>query len=285
MPDRVPTRPYKRIVANLSLVTINLLSGAPDWQKRLPLLIDGLKGISADVIACQEVTPAVEGSQAENPARRMAAELNYAHCLLTPQIGHSLGGEAVAILSRQPLLNQDWIDLGGQGRVAQRVTLEVAGQAVVVANTHLFWQPGDSPERLEQVEKIIDWLAAVPGRPPAIICGDFNSSPEMRAIRRMKREYLSAYATVYGREPEKTFPTPLKRSKLAMLLGVRSLLKYVRLQRVKLSLNSTLDYIFVDRRLRITDCRLALDRPDPHDPGLYPSDHYGLWARIEVPKG
>jgi hypothetical protein len=46
-----------------------------------------------------------------------------------------------------------------------------------------------------------------------------------------------------------------------------------------------IDYIWVRdgrRALRILSSRLAFDRPAVGDPGLYPSDHLGLTADIEI---
>jgi hypothetical protein len=32
----------------------------------------------------------------------------------------------------------------------------------------------------------------------------------------------------------------------------------------------------------VVDCRVILDRPSPDDPTLYPSDHLGLAATLEM---
>ena len=33
---------------------------------------------------------------------------------------------------------------------------------------------------------------------------------------------------------------------------------------------------------RVAFARLAFDRPDPEDPTIYPSDHLGIAARLEI---
>ena len=43
-----------------------------------------------------------------------------------------------------------------------------------------------------------------------------------------------------------------------------------------------LDYVWVRGAIRVVDCRLVFDRPDPSDATLYPSDHLGLAAHLEV---
>ena len=43
-----------------------------------------------------------------------------------------------------------------------------------------------------------------------------------------------------------------------------------------------LDYIWVRGSIVVDECRLVFDRPAVDDPGLYPSDHFGLSAHLEV---
>jgi hypothetical protein len=43
-----------------------------------------------------------------------------------------------------------------------------------------------------------------------------------------------------------------------------------------------LDYIWIRGAILATDTRLVFDRPAPDDPTLYPSDHLGVAARLEV---
>jgi hypothetical protein len=43
-----------------------------------------------------------------------------------------------------------------------------------------------------------------------------------------------------------------------------------------------LDYIWLTGAIRATEARLAFDRPHPDDPTLFPSDHLGVSARLEV---
>jgi hypothetical protein len=43
-----------------------------------------------------------------------------------------------------------------------------------------------------------------------------------------------------------------------------------------------LDYVWVRGDIRVVDARLAFDRPHPDDPTLYPSDHFGIAAHLEV---
>jgi hypothetical protein len=44
----------------------------------------------------------------------------------------------------------------------------------------------------------------------------------------------------------------------------------------------TLDYMFANHRLRVLECEGVLNQPAPHDPTLYPSDHFGVAATVEL---
>jgi endonuclease/exonuclease/phosphatase family metal-dependent hydrolase len=263
--------------AEFTLLTINLLSGAARWELRRELILAQLHELAPDVIAVQEVGPPTSGIDSAN---WLASRLGYPHVHLCWQPPGGLGIEAVGLISRLPLERCECLRLNGQQRVAQRVQIDVGGQAVWVANTHLSWQPGDSAERLRQADQLLGWLKTLSGNQACVIAGDFNSAPETRAIRKIAAVYPSAYATLHGHEPDYTFPTPLKRPRLEMLKGVLRLLPYLRPQPFRLRLKNTLDYIFVDPRLHVAGCRLVLDQPDANDPGLYPSDHFGLMANI-----
>ena len=47
-----------------------------------------------------------------------------------------------------------------------------------------------------------------------------------------------------------------------------------------------LDYVWVRGPVRVgRTARLVFDRPDPEDPTLYPSDHLGISARLEIGAG
>ncbi|MFM8322748.1 MAG: endonuclease/exonuclease/phosphatase family protein [Chloroflexota bacterium] len=262
-------------MAEIKVVTINLLSDLSRWEQRRPLLVEGLQTLAADVVALQEV------KLPRNTAAELAQAAGYPHVYLTPKTGVERGQEGIALLSRRPIIEQGWLDLVYQQRVAQYIRVELDGQAVVVANGHFFWQPGESAPRLKQVERVLGWLHGLPGEPPFIVCGDFNSTPETRPVLRMLQDTQSAFMAVHGHEPEFTSPTPLRRSPWAVTKTLLGFFVLLRPRYLNLRWKGVLDYIFVDQRLRVLDCQVALNTPAAHDPRLYPSDHFGLVARVE----
>jgi endonuclease/exonuclease/phosphatase family metal-dependent hydrolase len=260
----------------LKVVTINILSDLTRWKQRRPLLVAGLADLQPDLIALQEASiPA-------NTALWLAGKLEMPHIHLSPKTGKRARREGIAILSRLPFEEQATLDLQTQNRVAQYVRVRADQQTLIFANGHFFWEPGDSSERQRQVERFVEWLNAIPGDPPMVVCGDFNATPETGAIQFMRRQFVSAYAAVHGQEPEYTSPTPLPRSKLGLLGTLFEYRGEISLRDFRLNWRGTLDYIFVDRHVRVLDCQVVLNQPSPLEPKIYPSDHFGLAADIEV---
>jgi endonuclease/exonuclease/phosphatase family metal-dependent hydrolase len=260
----------------LKIVTINILTDLSRWKQRRSLLVQGLANLSPDLIALQEVR------LPHNPAGWLADQLGYPYRMLSPKSGWSSSHEALALISRLPLEDRQALDLGGQDRIAQRASLKIGERTIVIANTHLYWQPGESLPRLRQVERLLDWLQRLPGSPWCVVCGDFNATPETLAIQRMGQRFRSAHAAVHGAEPEYTCPTPLPRSPWAAMRTLLGFFLLIRPQHLNLRWRGVLDYIFVDPHLNLIDCRVVLDQPSPENPRMYPSDHFGLCAEVEI---
>lgn len=258
------------------IASVNILSDLSKWAERRLALLAGLEQARPDLLALQEV------NLRENTAAWLADRLGWQNLALKPKSGRAGEKEGIAILSRWPFSDQASFDLQSQNRVAQLVRVSVAGLSFVLANGHFYWQPGKSPERLRQVERLTGWLEPLRSSLPVVVCGDFNAGPQDAALQVMREKYRSAYADRHGQEPEYTYPTPLPRSKLALL---RTLLEYwrdLRLSALRLELRATLDFIFVNDRVRVQDCRLFLDQPAPGTSNLYASDHFGLLAVVEI---
>jgi endonuclease/exonuclease/phosphatase family metal-dependent hydrolase len=135
-----------------------------------------------------------------------------------------------------------------------------------VAVTHLHHAVPDAAERDGQTSMVLDWLASAPDADATIAMGDFNADPAEPAYARMVAAgFRSAYAEVHGKEPAVTWPSGLQAP--AMDTDGEP---------------DCLDYIWLRGAIRATEARLAFDRPHPDDPTLYPSDHLGVSARLEV---
>lgn len=272
-------------MSELSIVTLNILVDLSLWKKRRPLLADQLADLDPDIIALQEVSLKGKAST----AHWIASELNRKksqdqakyEVFLCPKTGQFSAQEGIAFLSRLMVKRHETIDLQTQNRVAQLVELKLEEGPILLVNGHFYLEHGESKARKEQVELLLDYLDTQPAEIPVIVVGDFNSKPDMPTIDLMRRYFDSAHRAVHGDEADYTWPTPLPASRLDEIR--RSILHHLgKPAESESSWKGTLDYIFVDPRLTTLECRIALDQPDQEHPHIYPSDHFGIYALIEV---
>ena len=96
--------------------------------------------------------------------------------------------------------------------------------------------------------------------------GDFNADPAEPAPRRLRAAgFRSAYLEANGAEPAVTWPSGLQAPAMDTDGDPECL-----------------DYIWVRGAVRVESARLVFDRPHPDDPTLYPSDHLGIAAMLEI---
>jgi hypothetical protein len=156
-------------------------------------------------------------------------------------------GESGQIELHSPLLQTvGGTDFRAQS-IAQSVQLSRDGIRLRVINTHGLWiggGKGDTPERIEQSERLGDFLSVQRG--PIVLCGDFNLLPATKSIRILEknlRNLISEFHIPTTRSPL----TPESKGKFA-------------------------DYVFVSPGLRVTGFR-TLD--------VLVSDHLPLLVEIE----
>ncbi len=244
----------------LHVATLNILNLADRWPERLPLILADMAALQPDLLGLQEVVFVMQQDRVIGAAGEghYAAIRGWAG---RPEYGNSL-------LVRAPLAagEVDRLDLGRQ-RAAHRVVVEMPGGAsTLVAVTHLHHVPADAATRDEQATALIDWLASGPPADAQIVIGDFNADPAEPAYARMGAAgYRSAFLEVNGAEPSVTWPSGLRAPAMDTDGEPRCL-----------------DYIWLRGAVRVVDARLVFDRPDPEDPTLYPSDHLGIAAHLQV---
>lgn len=243
----------------MRVLTLNLRHNANRWDERLPLVAQLLNAESPDIIALQEVWLPIQ------QAHLIASHLdNHYTIYIASKSGDEQGREGIALLSRHPVRQREMLHLPEGNRVAQRFVVQINGRDVVIANTHLHHRPmHDETIRLPQMRVLIDWLR--PFDLPVILTGDMNALPDSDTIQYAKISLKSAFETKHGSEPDTTFPTPLTAADYPAGLKI------------------TLDYIlYTSQTLHIKSARLTAHRPAAGDAKLYPSDHYGLIADVEL---
>jgi endonuclease/exonuclease/phosphatase family metal-dependent hydrolase len=246
--------------ASLHVATLNILNLADRWPERLPLILADMAALQPDLLGLQEVVFVMQQDRIIGAAGegQYAAVRGWAG---RPEYGNSL-------LVRSPLAARDHerLDLGLQ-RAAHRVVLDLPGGVrLVVAVTHLHHVPADEATRDAQAAALIDWLAAGPGSDAVIVMGDFNAEPVEPTYARMTAAgFRSAFAEANSAEPVVTWPSGLQAP--AMDTDGPP---------------GCLDYIWVRGAVTVKSARLVFDQPHPDDPTLYPSDHLGIAAKLEV---
>ena len=244
----------------LHVATLNIRNLADRWDERLPLLLADMAALQPDLLGLQEVVYVLQQDRliGAGGAARYESTRGWAG---RPEYGN-------ALLVKEPLLaaEAERLDLG-LARSAIRTRIVVPGGAVITAVvTHLHHLTADEIERDEQARLLLEWLAAGAPSDGLIVVGDFNAEPNEPTCRRMRAAgYRSAFAEANGAEPAVTWPSGLTAPAIDTDGPA-----------------GCLDYIWVAGAITVASCRLAFDRPAVGDPGLYPSDHLGLAARLVV---
>jgi endonuclease/exonuclease/phosphatase family metal-dependent hydrolase len=241
----------------IRVATLNCRNTTDRWRARRPLLVRQLVDLQPDVIGLQELR------RFPSQTRGIAARARAGNLVLEQFRSYKTGlyglWEGIAVLSRLPVLDRARLNLGGQNRVAQRVTVAAGDATLDFYNTHLASEGEEV--RTRQAQRLMEWMAERPSRPQVLV-GDFNARPTAPSIRLLTGELRSAYAVVHGAEPAKTVPTPLR-------VGAPGK-------------GSVLDFVFVNDLVEVHEAWRTFEEADPADEHLVASDHYGLTASISV---
>ncbi|MEU3919198.1 poly(A) polymerase [Streptomyces sp. NPDC029004] len=247
---------------NLRVLTWNTLwdrydSERIDTARRRPLLLAALEEADADVIALQEVEPALLALLLRAPWVRAGYTLG------TDTGGKDVDDCGLLLLSRLPVREAGRYEFGPHKAVTA-ITVETGSCPLVVAATHLSSDHSeDGPARREaELGSLAEGLGGIDGE--LILLGDFNDGGEGPAETLRLRD---AWTEVHGPDDR----TPTFDPGVNPLAAVSSLSGRV----------SRLDRIFLRAgRLRATRAALRGDVPTPE--GLYISDHYGVEADLTV---
>ena len=265
----------------LRCLTLNLWGAEAPLERRMEIVARGLAALGPDVVALQEVRQ-IPG-QLPNQAETLARAAGY-RCFWEPTVEFGGGYEGLAILSRTPILEHAMIELPHANPQERRILLsagiETPAGRVWVHTTHLNYRLHHGRERQDQVVAIDRVVSARAGDLPQLLMGDFNARPESDEIR-----WLRGMVTIEGRRVhyqdawERLHPSE-RGWTWASANPYTAPLRFLEPDR-------RIDYIFVttmrkDGRGTIHDCRLVFDQPED---GVYASDHFGLFAEVQIPAG
>lgn len=253
----------RRTAGPLTVLTWNTLwdrydSDRIDTVRRRPLLAEALHAADADVIALQEVEPALL-------TLLLGCDWVRAHYTVAADpAGHDVPDTGLLLLSRLPVAEAAVHVLGPHKAVAA-VAVETAEGPVTVAVTHLSsdHSAGGAVRRDTELAELATGLAAVAGE--LVLVGDFNDGGDRPQTRLAMAD---AWPEVHGPADD----TPTFDPSANPLAAISSLSGRVsRLDRVLLRTD----------RLRARAATLTGDTPGPG--GLYVSDHYGVRVELAAP--
>jgi endonuclease/exonuclease/phosphatase family metal-dependent hydrolase len=244
----------------LHVATLNILNLADRWPERLPLILADMASLQPDLLGLQEVIYVMQQDRIIGAAGEGRYGVHRAWAR-RPEYGNSL-------LVREPLRAEevDRLELS-HGRSALRGIVRLPGGAsLLVVVTHLHHEVDAAGERDAQAAILLDWIDGSPPADAVVAMGDFNADPLEPAYARMQAAgFRSAYAEANGAEPAVTWPSGI----IAPAMDTDGE-------------PGCLDYIWLRGAARPVAARLAWDRPAVDDPTLYPSDHLGISATVEV---
>lgn len=246
----------------ISVLTLNIRNVNDRYAERRPLLCDEFAALAPDIAGLQEVVFGDE-PQDDMLARSVPQRVYRAADARSeryPMFGNAILCSVGEMQSHEELrLSHD--------RVIQRALIALPGNRTLwFANTHLHHKPEDSAVRTSQAMDICRWLAEAPMADAIVITGDFNTPPFEPAYTVMRSAgYRSAFSDANRTEPAVTWPS-----------GIECETKDTEGDA------NCLDYIWLSGVVRTVAARLVFDQHPANDPTLFPSDHFGILAHLEV---
>ncbi len=243
----------------LRIATLNIRNLADRWDERLPLLLADMAALQPDLMGLQEVVYPLQQDRLIGAAgaRRYEAHRGWA--------GRPEYGNAILVADGLEFADVERLELGLNRSALRGIVTTTAGTLLMTV-THLHHLTADEAERDEQVAQLLAWLDGGPATDAQVVVGDFNAEPGEPAAGRMRDAgFRSAFDEANGSDPDVTWPSGLQ----APAMDTEGP-------------PGCLDYIWLRRDIRVAASRLVFDRPAVGDPTLYPSDHLGIVAELEV---
>ena len=243
----------------LTVVTLNIWHNQGDWLARLDYMVNTLRELNPDVIGLQEV---LQNPELPNQAETIAQRLGYRFYFTSVDTPGSAKRYGNAILTRHPILVENFHKLEplNDYRVAAHVRIRVGADTIDVYNTHLHHTAEGGAIRRTQLLDLRAFVAATRARGPVILIGDFNAPSTEPAVRTLDDLFTDTYGELHPNTQVTTLNPAMGHAPVRI------------------------DHIFYGRSpaLRPLSAEIILDRPNAA--GLWASDHFGLVARLGLPR-
>jgi len=244
------------------VATLNLEQDHKRWDARRPLIVAEIGRLKPDVMAFNEVCFPRQTARDLSASAAELTGLDYA--LVQQTKTNSLSKvEGEAVMTRFPVVETGNLDYQTRDMVALVARVRLGEALLDLFVTHLFMSRGDDSLRLYQVQQLLAWIDSREGAKASIVCGDFNAPLTTPSAALMASRF----------RPTQTAPTAF--TPLADADGTVTHPYWPRLDRC-------IDYIWVSQGIEIVASDVCFDKPSPDDPSLWPSDHAGVWADLEL---
>ena len=246
----------------LRMATLNIEQNHKCWELRRELVVKQSGELNPDMLALNEISlPAQTGRWLQRAAAERLAT-KYA-LLQQSKVGDATRVEGEGLLTRYPVIETSSLDYRSHNCVALVARFEIEGRLLDVYVTHLINVRVEESVREYQVAQLLEWVRARDDVDFSVVCGDFNAPPDRPSIRLMSTVFQST-------QSEPTAFTPLQEPGAAPT--------HPEAERF----DRCIDFIWVSKSIGVQDSGLCFNKPAPDNPILWPSDHIGVWADLEL---
>ncbi len=240
------------------VATLNLEQDHKRWSDRRELIVDQLEQLQPDVMALNEVCIPLQ------TGRYLQQALGVDYNLIQQSKVNGLSQvDGEGLLTKFLVKETANFDYRARDSVAQVARLEIDGYLVDVYVTHLYQSRGEDSLRLYQVQQLLDWINRRDDVAARIVCGDFNATLDMPSAKLMAGAF----------KPTQTQPTAF-----TPLQGADGSVSHPYWERF----DRCIDYIWVAGPFQVKGSGHCFNTPSPIDATLWPSDHIGVWADLEL---
>jgi endonuclease/exonuclease/phosphatase family metal-dependent hydrolase len=246
----------------LRIATLNLEQDHKCWELRRELIAAQLSELNPDMLALNELSfPAQTGRWLQRAAaERLATKYTL---LQQPKVGDATRVEGEGLLARYPVIETSSLDYRSHNCIALVARFEIEKRLLDVYVTHLINVRVDESVREYQVAQLLEWVRTRDDADCSVVCGDFNTTPDQPSIRLMSTLFSPT-------QLQPTAFTPLQEPG-----GKPTHPEWERFDRC-------IDFIWVSKSIRVQASGLCFNKPAPDNPILWPSDHVGVWADLEL---
>lgn len=244
------------------IATLNLEQDHKCWEARRDLVAEQVGKLRPDIWALNEIhIPSQTGRWLQSAIVKTTG-IKYA-LVQQSKAGEDGRIQGEGLLTRHPVVETANLDYHSHDCVALVARMEIEGRLLDVYVTHLIAAKVEDSARQHQAKQLLEWMRARDDADYSVVCGDFNAAPDQPSIRLMAAPYRAT-------QSQPTAFTPLREPG-----GKPTHPEWERFDRC-------IDYIWVSPAMKVHATGLCFNEPAKGKSDLWPSDHVGVWADLEL---